>query len=163
MFSVIDTKLMFPCISSFIKYAACGPCSACQWHWSEKDVERKRWRIEEGEPERPLQWRACGAHGYETGHYKETGQDYLKSHKWKPHTDTCKTNMSWPFCPHQLNILVDTGSSNFAVGAAVHPFLHRYYHRSLWVDDGVACSLLLNKICVFHLKHFLLFKNSVVS
>lgn len=34
-------------------------------------------------------------------------------------------------CPHQLNILVDTGSSNFAVGAAAHPFLHRYYHRSL--------------------------------
>lgn len=33
----------------------------------------------------------------------------------------------------QLNILVDTGSSNFAVGAAAHPFLHRYYHRSLWV------------------------------
>lgn len=35
-------------------------------------------------------------------------------------------------CP-QLNILVDTGSSNFAVGAAAHPFLRRYYHRSLWV------------------------------
>uniref|UniRef100_UPI003F4E877F beta-secretase 1 isoform 2 n=1 Tax=Danio rerio TaxID=7955 RepID=UPI003F4E877F len=31
----------------------------------------------------------------------------------------------------RLNILVDTGSSNFAVGAAAHPFLHRYYHRSL--------------------------------
>ncbi|XP_056613487.1 beta-secretase 1 isoform X1 [Triplophysa dalaica] len=31
----------------------------------------------------------------------------------------------------KLNILVDTGSSNFAVGAAAHPFLHRYYHRSL--------------------------------
>ncbi|MEQ2165076.1 Beta-site APP-cleaving enzyme, partial [Goodea atripinnis] len=30
-----------------------------------------------------------------------------------------------------LNILVDTGSSNFAVGAAAHPFLRRYYHRSL--------------------------------
>ncbi|XP_053547375.1 beta-secretase 1 [Bombina bombina] len=28
-----------------------------------------------------------------------------------------------------LNILVDTGSSNFAVGAAPHPFLKRYYHR----------------------------------
>ena len=34
----------------------------------------------------------------------------------------------------QLNILVDTGSSNFAVGAASHPFLRRYYHRSLWVQ-----------------------------
>ncbi|XP_051966442.1 beta-secretase 1-like [Xyrauchen texanus] len=33
--------------------------------------------------------------------------------------------------PQKLNILVDTGSSNFAVGAATHPFLHRYYHRSL--------------------------------
>ncbi|KTF74431.1 hypothetical protein cypCar_00034480, partial [Cyprinus carpio] len=33
--------------------------------------------------------------------------------------------------PQKLNILVDTGSSNFAVGAAAHPFLHRYYHRSL--------------------------------
>uniref|UniRef100_A0A3Q2YZL7 Beta-secretase 1 n=1 Tax=Hippocampus comes TaxID=109280 RepID=A0A3Q2YZL7_HIPCM len=31
----------------------------------------------------------------------------------------------------RLNILVDTGSSNFAVGAAAHPFLRRYYHRSL--------------------------------
>ncbi|XP_053449239.1 beta-secretase 1 isoform X3 [Nycticebus coucang] len=31
----------------------------------------------------------------------------------------------------QLNILVDTGSSNFAVGAAPHPFLHRYYQRQL--------------------------------
>ncbi|XP_062408899.1 beta-secretase 1 [Sardina pilchardus] len=31
----------------------------------------------------------------------------------------------------KLNILVDTGSSNFAVGAAPHPFLPRYYHRSL--------------------------------
>ncbi|KAL0626855.1 Beta-secretase 1 [Plecturocebus cupreus] len=30
-----------------------------------------------------------------------------------------------------LNILVDTGSSNFAVGAAPHPFLHRYYQRQL--------------------------------
>ncbi|KAK5868469.1 hypothetical protein PBY51_009481 [Eleginops maclovinus] len=33
--------------------------------------------------------------------------------------------------PQKLNILVDTGSSNFAVGAAAHPFLRRYYHRSL--------------------------------
>lgn len=33
--------------------------------------------------------------------------------------------------PQKLNILVDTGSSNFAVGAAAHPFLKRYYHRSL--------------------------------
>ncbi|XP_064840559.1 beta-secretase 1-like [Oncorhynchus masou masou] len=33
--------------------------------------------------------------------------------------------------PQKLNILVDTGSSNFAVGAAAHPFLCRYYHRSL--------------------------------
>uniref|UniRef100_A0A671QLB8 Beta-secretase 1 n=1 Tax=Sinocyclocheilus anshuiensis TaxID=1608454 RepID=A0A671QLB8_9TELE len=33
--------------------------------------------------------------------------------------------------PQKLNILVDTGSSNFAVSAASHPFLHRYYHRSL--------------------------------
>ncbi|CAL8372094.1 unnamed protein product [Gadus morhua 'NCC'] len=33
--------------------------------------------------------------------------------------------------PQKLNILVDTGSSNFAVGAASHPFLRRYYHRSL--------------------------------
>ncbi|KAM8927277.1 beta-secretase 1 [Pelodytes ibericus] len=31
--------------------------------------------------------------------------------------------------PQKLNILVDTGSSNFAVGAAPHPFLKRYYHR----------------------------------
>ncbi|XP_075460345.1 beta-secretase 1 [Ascaphus truei] len=31
--------------------------------------------------------------------------------------------------PQMLNILVDTGSSNFAVGAAAHPFLRRYYHR----------------------------------
>uniref|UniRef100_A0A1D5R2R6 Beta-secretase 1 n=1 Tax=Macaca mulatta TaxID=9544 RepID=A0A1D5R2R6_MACMU len=31
--------------------------------------------------------------------------------------------------PQTLNILVDTGSSNFAVGAAPHPFLHRYYQR----------------------------------
>ncbi|ERE75217.1 beta-secretase 1 isoform 1 [Cricetulus griseus] len=31
----------------------------------------------------------------------------------------------------RLNILVDTGSSNFAVGAAPHPFLHRYYQRQL--------------------------------
>uniref|UniRef100_U3J3W3 Beta-secretase 1 n=1 Tax=Anas platyrhynchos platyrhynchos TaxID=8840 RepID=U3J3W3_ANAPP len=30
-----------------------------------------------------------------------------------------------------LNILVDTGSSNFAVGAAPHPFLRRYYQRQL--------------------------------
>lgn len=35
---------------------------------------------------------------------------------------------------NQLNILVDTGSSNFAVGAAAHPYLRRYYHRSLWVN-----------------------------
>lgn len=33
--------------------------------------------------------------------------------------------------PQKLNILVDTGSSNFAVGAAAHPFLKRYYRRSL--------------------------------
>ncbi|XP_006890881.1 PREDICTED: beta-secretase 1 isoform X4 [Elephantulus edwardii] len=33
--------------------------------------------------------------------------------------------------PQTLNILVDTGSSNFAVGAAPHPFLHRYYQRHL--------------------------------
>lgn len=33
--------------------------------------------------------------------------------------------------PQKLNILVDTGSSNFAVGAASHPYLRRYYHRSL--------------------------------
>uniref|UniRef100_W5MGP0 Beta-secretase 1 n=1 Tax=Lepisosteus oculatus TaxID=7918 RepID=W5MGP0_LEPOC len=33
--------------------------------------------------------------------------------------------------PQKLNILVDTGSSNFAVGAASHPCLRRYYHRSL--------------------------------
>ncbi|XP_074832877.1 beta-secretase 1 isoform X2 [Carettochelys insculpta] len=31
--------------------------------------------------------------------------------------------------PQKLNILVDTGSSNFAVGAAPHPFLRRYYKR----------------------------------
>uniref|UniRef100_A0A8C6YR73 Beta-secretase 1 n=1 Tax=Nothoprocta perdicaria TaxID=30464 RepID=A0A8C6YR73_NOTPE len=31
--------------------------------------------------------------------------------------------------PQKLNILVDTGSSNFAVGAAPHPFLRRYYQR----------------------------------
>uniref|UniRef100_A0A6I8P155 Beta-secretase 1 n=1 Tax=Ornithorhynchus anatinus TaxID=9258 RepID=A0A6I8P155_ORNAN len=33
--------------------------------------------------------------------------------------------------PQTLNILVDTGSSNFAVGAAPHPFLRRYYRRQL--------------------------------
>ncbi|XP_072342616.1 beta-secretase 1 isoform X2 [Scyliorhinus torazame] len=33
--------------------------------------------------------------------------------------------------PQKLNILVDTGSSNFAVGAAAHPFLKRYYRRNL--------------------------------
>ncbi|XP_007906975.2 beta-secretase 1 [Callorhinchus milii] len=33
--------------------------------------------------------------------------------------------------PQKLNILVDTGSSNFAVGAATHAFLKRYYHRDL--------------------------------
>ncbi|KAM6334439.1 beta-secretase 1 isoform 2-T3 [Alca torda] len=33
--------------------------------------------------------------------------------------------------PQKLNILVDTGSSNFAVGAAPHPFLRRYYQRQL--------------------------------
>ncbi|KAJ6653189.1 hypothetical protein lerEdw1_010062 [Lerista edwardsae] len=33
--------------------------------------------------------------------------------------------------PQKLNILVDTGSSNFAVGAAPHPFLSRYYRRQL--------------------------------
>lgn len=38
---------------------------------------------------------------------------------------------SFSLSPHQLNILVDTGSSNFAVGAAAHPYLRRYYHRSL--------------------------------
>ncbi|XP_030076829.1 beta-secretase 1 isoform X2 [Microcaecilia unicolor] len=31
--------------------------------------------------------------------------------------------------PQTLNILVDTGSSNFAVGAASHPFLRKYYQR----------------------------------
>nr|KAF6436967.1 beta-secretase 1 [Molossus molossus] len=31
--------------------------------------------------------------------------------------------------PQTLNILVDTGSSNFAVGAAPHPFLRRFYQR----------------------------------
>ncbi|XP_029429974.1 beta-secretase 1 isoform X1 [Rhinatrema bivittatum] len=33
--------------------------------------------------------------------------------------------------PQTLNILVDTGSSNFAVGAASHPFLRKYYQRQL--------------------------------
>uniref|UniRef100_UPI003590054E beta-secretase 1-like isoform X2 n=1 Tax=Myxine glutinosa TaxID=7769 RepID=UPI003590054E len=33
--------------------------------------------------------------------------------------------------PQLLNILVDTGSSNFAVGAAPHPFLLRYFHREM--------------------------------
>ncbi|NWR75237.1 BACE1 secretase, partial [Centropus unirufus] len=33
--------------------------------------------------------------------------------------------------PQKLNILVDTGSSNFAVGAAPHPFLRRFYQRQL--------------------------------
>ncbi|XP_065273200.1 beta-secretase 1 isoform X3 [Emys orbicularis] len=33
--------------------------------------------------------------------------------------------------PQKLNILVDTGSSNFAVGAAAHAFLRRYYQRQL--------------------------------
>ncbi|XP_061449248.1 beta-secretase 1 isoform X1 [Rhineura floridana] len=33
--------------------------------------------------------------------------------------------------PQKLNILVDTGSSNFAVGAAPHAFLRRYYRRQL--------------------------------
>ncbi|XP_078671843.1 beta-secretase 1-like [Branchiostoma floridae x Branchiostoma belcheri] len=32
--------------------------------------------------------------------------------------------------PQLLNILVDTGSSNFAVGAAPHPFLNKYFDRS---------------------------------
>nr|AHF49001.1 BACE1 [Branchiostoma floridae] len=32
--------------------------------------------------------------------------------------------------PQLLNILVDTGSSNFAVGAAPHPFLDKYFDRS---------------------------------
>uniref|UniRef100_A0ACB8EYN9 Beta-site APP-cleaving enzyme n=1 Tax=Sphaerodactylus townsendi TaxID=933632 RepID=A0ACB8EYN9_9SAUR len=34
-------------------------------------------------------------------------------------------------CDVLLNILVDTGSSNFAVGAAPHPFLKRYYRHQL--------------------------------
>uniref|UniRef100_A0A8C8AE75 Beta-secretase 1 n=1 Tax=Otus sunia TaxID=257818 RepID=A0A8C8AE75_9STRI len=38
---------------------------------------------------------------------------------------------SLPLFLLQLNILVDTGSSNFAVGAAPHPFLRRYYQRQL--------------------------------
>ncbi|XP_036381529.1 beta-secretase 1-like [Megalops cyprinoides] len=33
--------------------------------------------------------------------------------------------------PQKLNFLVDTGSSNLAVGAVAHPFIQRYYHRSL--------------------------------
>ncbi|KAM3830786.1 beta-secretase 1 isoform 1-T1 [Vipera latastei] len=33
--------------------------------------------------------------------------------------------------PQKLNILVDTGSSNFAVGAAPHQFLQRYYQCQL--------------------------------
>ncbi|KAG9342090.1 hypothetical protein JZ751_017087 [Albula glossodonta] len=40
-----------------------------------------------------------------------------------------------------LNILVDTGSSNFAVGAAAHPFLRRYYHRSLQPDHSSLTTL----------------------
>lgn len=40
-------------------------------------------------------------------------------------------NTSLPSLFLQLNILVDTGSSNFAVGAAPHPFLRRYYQRQL--------------------------------
>uniref|UniRef100_A0A8C5CZS8 Beta-secretase 1 n=1 Tax=Gadus morhua TaxID=8049 RepID=A0A8C5CZS8_GADMO len=39
--------------------------------------------------------------------------------------------------PQKLNILVDTGSSNFAVGAASHPFLRRYYHRSLGKEENL--------------------------
>ncbi|KAI1903857.1 hypothetical protein AGOR_G00031540 [Albula goreensis] len=33
--------------------------------------------------------------------------------------------------PQKLHVLVDTGSSNFAVGAVAHPFLRQYYQRAL--------------------------------
>lgn len=34
-------------------------------------------------------------------------------------------------CVFQLNILVDTGSSNFAVAAGPHPFITHYFNRAL--------------------------------
>lgn len=34
-------------------------------------------------------------------------------------------------CVFQLNILVDTGSSNFAVAAAAHPFITHYFNTAL--------------------------------
>ena len=33
----------------------------------------------------------------------------------------------------QINVLVDTGSSNFAVAASPHPYLPFYYHTDKWV------------------------------
>lgn len=50
-----------------------------------------------------------------------------------------KTAERWPFCTRehsrlcvfQLNILVDTGSSNFAVAAASHPFITHYFDTTL--------------------------------
>ena len=36
-------------------------------------------------------------------------------------------------CVFQLNILVDTGSSNFAVASTPHPFITHYFNTSLWV------------------------------
>lgn len=143
-------------LSSFTNFADWLDRAASVTPVRRRWVERKRRRMEEDEePERPGQWRAFRAHGNGSGHFKETGQGCCYFMILKRFTDEnlhtdlvfasaqsvlAKLNMSWPLCPHQLNILVDTGSSNFAVGAAAHPFLHRYYSRSLWVDIGVACS-----------------------
>lgn len=40
----------------------------------------------------------------------------------------CKQHFA---CVFQLNILVDTGSSNFAVAAAAHPFITHYFNTAL--------------------------------
>lgn len=40
----------------------------------------------------------------------------------------------------QLNILVDTGSSNFAVAAASHPFITHYFNTALWVEAAVCVT-----------------------
>ena len=40
------------------------------------------------------------------------------------------TNNVFPFV-NQLNILVDTGSSNFAVAASAHPFITHFFDTTL--------------------------------